>query len=79
MSQRKTYTFKCSDTIQAAVSEIMDTWQLDRTSVIKLALFQLSAYLQKEEVKSLSLYELVEEMERQTPPDFPSYALFDNN
>lgn len=76
MSTLKAYTFKCTDTMQHAVQGIMDDWNLDRTSVIKLALYMLSAYMSKEETRRLDLYGLVEDLEKQAPPHYPRYADF---
>lgn len=55
---------------------IMEERDLDRTSVIKLALYYFSIYMQKEKTQSLDLFELVDDIESMAPPDYPRFAEF---
>ena len=54
----------------------MNELKLDRTSVIKLALYYFTAYMSQEEHKSVGLRELVEMLEQNAPLHFPSFAEF---
>lgn len=76
MSTRKAYTFKCTDAMQGAIQAIMEERLLDRTSVIKLALYMLTSYMSQEKTRSLTLHELVSDIEGQAPPNFPPYGDF---
>lgn len=76
MSTRKAYTFKCSDILQNAMLDIMEERQLDRTSVIKLALYMLASYMSRERTRALSLHEIVADIEHSAPPSYPPYSDF---
>lgn len=76
MSTLKAYTFKYTDTMQKAMEAVMDEWYLDRTSVIRLALYMLVSYLNQESTRRMNLHELVAELERLAPPHYPTYAQF---
>lgn len=62
--------------MQRVMNEVMNELKLDRTSVIKLALYYFTAYMSQEEHKSVGLRELVEMLEQNAPLHFPSFAEF---
>ncbi len=76
MASRIICTFRFTKEMQRLINEIMNERQLDRTSVVKLALYQFSAFMSREESKSLTLGQLVETLEHQAPEGFPDFACF---
>lgn len=76
MASRKVCTFRYTKEMQRVMNEVMNELKLDRTSVIKLALYHFTAYMSQEEHKSVSLRDLVEMLEQDAPSHFPSFAVF---
>lgn len=76
MASRIICSFRFTKEMHRFISDIMNERQLDRTSVLKLALYQFSAYMSKEESKMLTLAQLVETLERHAPDGFPDFASF---
>lgn len=62
--------------MQNAVLDIMEERQLDRTSVIKLALYMFASYMSRERTRALSLHEIVADIEHLAPPCYPPYSDF---
>lgn len=58
------------------MSDIMEERQLDRTSVIKLALYMLASYMSREKTRTLTLHEIVADIEHLAPPSYPPYSDF---
>lgn len=58
------------------MTDLMELRNLDRSSVIKLALYLLFSYMQREEVQMMDLYTLVRSLEKQAPDGFPDFATF---
>lgn len=58
------------------MEEIMSERNLDRTSVIKLGLYMLACYIEREDVKKLGLAEIVSDLESRAPASMPSYGEF---
>lgn len=73
---KRAYTFKGTAAMHGAMQGIMDHWGIDRTSVIKLALYLLATYTGKPDVRKMSIFELVEDIEKHAPEDFPRYERF---
>lgn len=76
MASRKVCTFRYTAEMQRIMNELMNELKLDRTSIIKLALYYFTAHMSQEVNKSVSLRELVAELERNAPLHFPSFAEF---
>ncbi len=55
---------------------MMTEWNLDRTSIIKLALYLFAIHSLNTKVRKQDLWSLVQEIEQMAPPDFPDYATF---
>ena len=49
---------------------------LDRTSVMKLALYMLGGYMSRPDVKKKSIHQVLAEIESHAPRRFPSFATF---
>lgn len=73
---RKAYTFRCTKLMEQNVSDLMQTWNLDRTSIIKLALYLFCIHSKKCKIAHQDLYALVREIESLAPPEFPDYGSF---
>ena len=57
---------------------MMNTWNLDRTSVIKFSLYPFAIHAHNCKKRSQDLWVLVRELENMAPPGFPDYASFAN-
>lgn len=76
MKVGKPYTFRCSELMCEEMERIMKERCVDRTSVIRLALYLLGEYMRREEVQQADLAGLIELMEREAPADYPRFARF---
>lgn len=76
MCARKVFTFKSGPQIQHAISVLMERLELDRTSVIKLALYCFTAYVIKKQFQSVSLFQLVRELEKFAAGELPDFEEF---
>ncbi|MBR5194634.1 MAG: hypothetical protein IKW48_00675 [Akkermansia sp.] len=54
----------------------MNNWEIDRTSVIKLALYLFAIHMQQSKIERMDHRGLIREIEHMAPPDFPDYASF---
>lgn len=76
MSQRRAYTFRSTELMDDVMQDIMNKWEIDRTSVIKLALYKLATFTAADEVRRMSRHELVAALEAEKPDDFPPFGAF---
>lgn len=76
MSRRSIYTFRSTEMMDKFMNTMMEEWDLDRTSVIKLALYRLSLFMKDRHADKMDLFELVAELERGKPADFPGFGDF---
>lgn len=76
MNPRRIYTFRCTEMMDKYMTHIMESRNLDRTSVIKLALYRLCVFMEREEVKQMDLFELVAALEADKGADFPPFGVF---
>lgn len=76
MSKRRAYTFRCPEPMRQALEQVMIDRNLDRTSVIKLALYSFCKMMNRNDVKQMSLYQIVEMMEQGEPSPFMSFEEF---
>lgn len=76
MSQRRAYTFRSTELMDDVMEDIMKQWEIDRTSVIKLALYKLATYMADDKVRGMSRHELVAALEARKPADFPPFGAF---
>lgn len=58
------------------MTRLMVVRNLDRSSIIKLALYMLFSYMQREDVQMMDLYTLVRSVEKLATPEFPDFATF---
>lgn len=76
MKSQKIYTFRCPEGISEQMTRLMVVRNLDRSSIIKLALYMLFSYMQREDVQMMDLYTLVRSVEKLATPEFPDFATF---
>lgn len=63
MAKRSSYTFKSTPLMDRFMDDIMEQRNLDRTSVIKLALYLFAYYSKREDVSKMTLRQLVASLE----------------
>lgn len=76
MSKRHAYTFRCPEPMQKALDEMMLNLNLDRTSVIKLAMYSFYTTLQHPEMKGKSPLDLVEIIEKKRQSEVMNFNDF---
>lgn len=76
MSKSLAFTFRCPEPMRTAMEQIMEERNLDRTSVIKLALYLLCKTLKRREFKKKDLYQVVRLMEQMAPEKYMSFDEF---
>lgn len=76
MSTRLAYTFRCPEPMRKSVEQIMLDRNLDRTSVIKLAIYQFCKTMSRADVQEMDLYEVLAMMENAEPADFMRFEEF---
>lgn len=70
------YAFRPTREMERLVTKTMEERGLDRTSVIKLALYMFTSYASRHEVRCIPLDDLVARIESRAPYRFPNYATF---
>ncbi len=76
MSKRPAYTFRCPEPMRKSIEQIMSERNLDRTSVIKLALYHFCKTMKRRDMKKKDLYQIVQMMETNEPATFMSFEDF---
>lgn len=76
MSQPKIICFRATEPVRTAIDRIMDERLIDRTTIIKLALYQFDTYMRRPEVKQKNLFDIVRDLEKAAAPDQVSFAEF---
>lgn len=75
--ERTVCSFKSTRRMMEQMNAIMERWDIDRTSVIKLGLYMLAAHTSKKDVRSIdNLYELLESVEKLSPKSFMRFEEF---
>lgn len=60
----------------SAIKRIMDERLIDRTTVIKLALYHFDSYMRRSEVQSKNLFDIVHDLESDAMPGQSCFAKF---
>ena len=76
MGKRTVVTFRCTREMDRLITKLMQERNLDRTSVMKLALYMLSSHMSRWDVRKQSLRQVLADMEAHAPRRFPSFATF---
>ncbi len=71
-----TISFKCSPTMLNSMNEIMIKRYIDRSSVIRLALYLLDSYMRDPAIADCDLFELLDRMESIHPNREVSFSQF---
>lgn len=69
-------TFRATEHICQTLSRIMDERGIDKTSVIKLALYLLDSYMSKDEIKGKDLFEIISQLEQESRSEQPPFEIF---
>lgn len=76
MTKRLAYTFRCPEPMRQTIEQIMLERNLDRTSVIKLALYHFCKTMSRKDVMKKDLYQIVQMLEQSDPEQFMSFEEF---
>lgn len=60
----------------SAIERIMDERLIDRTTVIKLALYHFDTYMRKLEVQEKNLFDIVQDLESAATPEQTCFSNF---
>lgn len=60
----------------AAIDRIMNERLIDRTTVIKLALYHFDSYMRQLEVQTKDLFDIVKDLEQEAMPEQICFARF---
>ncbi len=70
------YSFRCSRAVDARLTQLMEAQSLNRSSVIRLALYTLDCYMRRSDVRGLSLEQLLGHIEEMAPECGLSFESF---
>lgn len=76
MANRQIVSFRCTREMDKRITRVMEERGLDCTSVMKLALYWLSVYMSRVDVRKMDMHQVVAEMEALAPCRFPSFNTF---
>lgn len=76
MEKRTVVTFRCTREMDRLITRLMMERNLDRTSIMKLALYMLGGHMSRAAVRKMDIREVVEELETRVPRGFPKFAAF---
>ncbi len=72
----KVICFRATGMMCNSIERIMNERMIDRTTVIKLALYHFDTYMRHEETRKKDLYQIVDDLERDASPDQCRFAHF---
>lgn len=72
----KVICFRATDVMCEAIDRIMEERLIDRTTVIKLALYHFDTYMLRGETRTKNLHEIVDDLERKADPKQTRFAPF---
>ena len=76
MSTHKVICFRATAPMCATIERIMNERIIDRTTVIKLALYHFDSYMRRREVQDKNLYDIVRDLEGAAEPGQSCFAHF---
>lgn len=76
MSTPKVVCFRATSAMCASIDRIMRERVIDRTTVIKLALYHFDSYMRRSEVRDKDLYDIVQDLEDSAAPGQSCFAHF---
>lgn len=71
-----TISFKCSSVMLDSINEIMCKRYLDRSSVLRLAVYLLDGFMKRPDMLDIDLHELVDKLEHEHAQEFISFSDF---
>lgn len=76
MTPPKIICFRATESMCDTINRIMDERLIDRTTVIKLALYHFDSYMRKHEVRQKDLYGIVQDLESEAAPEQEKFEQF---
>lgn len=76
MEKRTVVTFRCTREMDRLITRLMMERNVDRTSIMKLALYMPGGHMSRAAVRKMDIREVVEELETRVPRGFPKFAAF---
>lgn len=68
MAKHQIICFRATDSIYEMINRIMDERLIDRTTIIKLALYHFDSYMRHIDVKEMDLFGIVHDLEQSAAP-----------
>lgn len=69
MANAQIICFRATESIFEMINRIMDERMIDRTTIIKMALYHFDTYMRQQDVKEKDLYDIVQDLEYAAAPD----------
>lgn len=76
MTSPKVICFRATSAMCTSIERIMNERVIDRTTVIKLALYHFDSYMRRREVQEKDLYAIVHDLENHAEPGQSCFAHF---
>lgn len=76
MSKSRTITCRVSEYVCEQIQRIMDERNIDRSTVIKLALYVLDSYMSRRDVQQMDLFAIIADLEKSASSTQPKFAQF---
>lgn len=75
-SGAKVICFRATEPMCAVIDRIMDERMIDRTTVMKLALYHFDSYMRRDDVQGKDLFDIVKDLEKAAPRNQGRFADF---
>lgn len=79
MATPKVICFRATESMCATINRIMDERLIDRTTVIKLALYHFDSYMRQMDVKEKTMHDIVRDLELAAAPEQSRFEQFSIN
>lgn len=76
MAGAKIISFRATEPVCAVIERIMDERMIDRTTVMKLALYHFDSYMRRGDVQDKDLFDIVKDLENAAPAEQACFADF---
>ena len=76
MPTPKVICFRATEPMCATIERIMDERCIDRTTVIKLALYYFDTYMRRIKTREMNLFDIVDDLESSAAPEQSRFAHF---
>ncbi len=73
---KRSVSFKCTADMHKAIEYIMERYNIDRSSVIRLALFDFINFVESPQGQRMTISEIITHLESQSPPPGRKFSDF---